>query len=172
MVETLLATASHYSPIVTWLMLFIGLANLLLNSTKNREVRTGFVAQRRYWPWLLIVIVATLVAWGPLILANAGWVSSSQEMGSVGGTADVNGGEESVGVKVALNMPYEAFCTTNWASSCYAQEKKDGLVILAFNSGAPPDGGKVEWRATPTPLLQAYHDEVNIVAQLRAQMGK
>jgi hypothetical protein len=84
---------------------------------------------------------------------------------TISGTADTTGGAIDVGVKIDMDMPYEVFCTTNWGSPCYAKEKKDRLIILAFNVPAPPSGGKVEWHATPTPLLKAYHDEVNTVAE-------
>jgi hypothetical protein len=170
--DQVLGIAAHYAAFATWLAMLIGLSNLMLNYSKNRSVQyPSRVAKRRYWPWILIVLLAILVAWGPLVVTQFGLVASTQILNPQSGTADTVGDTQDVAVKIDLDMPYEAFCTTEWGAQCYPKEKKDRLVIFGFKEPAPHDGGKVEWHATPIPLLKAYHDEVNTVASRDTTIG-
>src|SRR5271166_5425296 len=132
MVEHILTIAAHYQPFATWFALLIGLSALMLNAARNRALRLGdnVVATRRYWPWILVVLAATLIAWGPLIVSYLGLMQPSENLQPISDTADAPGDAGSVSIKIDLDMPYKVFCTTDWNSSCYAKERKDRLVIL------------------------------------------
>jgi hypothetical protein len=172
MVESLLAVAKQYQPFATWLALIVAFTALVLNYNKNRSLPVGTTdsKRRRYWPWVLIVLVATVIAWGPVMLPYVMGLALNPST-AISGTADATGNAIDVSVKMEIDMPYEAFCTTDWGSVCYAKEKKDQLVVLAFDEVAPHDGGKVEWHVTPTPPLKAYHDELNTVADRDGTIG-
>ena len=98
--------------------------------------------------------------------------SSRSASATISGTADTVGGAPWVGVKIDLDMPYEAFCTTSWGAPCRASDKNDRALSLAFNTAAPPDGGKVEWRVTPIPLSQAYRAERQLVSTRDETLGQ
>jgi hypothetical protein len=83
---------------------------------------------------------------------------------SVSGTSDVPREAFQVTVPMDLDMPYEAFCTTDWGSPCFPKDKEDKRIILSFNLPAPQDGGQVQWQAKAIPLLKAYRDQVGVIA--------
>ena len=85
-IENLLETAKHYQPFAPWLSvvisslsLIVGAFGLMLAINRNQAIKSatskGIPRKRRYWPWVAIIIVATLVAWGPTILLHYGYLA-------------------------------------------------------------------------------------------------
>ena len=120
-----------------------------------------------HWPTIVGILFIVAFLGRPYIIPSRRERPAQvpQAQLAISGTAHADGQATGVTVLLEIDMPYEVFCTTDWNSSCYPQEKKDRSVILVFNTPAPPDGGKVEWHVTPIPPLEAYHDEVKTVAE-------
>lgn len=67
-----------YVFLTTWLGALAGALALVYNVLRNRQRYDGAGSRRLYWPWLLAFVVATAVAWGPVILAHFGIAGGPQ----------------------------------------------------------------------------------------------
>jgi hypothetical protein len=126
------------------------------------------VPKLRLWPLIAIAglfLVTLSVAGFDIYERHFG--ESISERSPISGTVDVEGGSESIKVP-SIDMPYEAFCTADWNSGCFPQEKKDGVLMLAFQVTVPHDGGTVRYTITPVDPLKAYRQEASKVIDREA----
>jgi len=143
MCVSLIETLKYYEPIAEWATCLFVAYEVLKVREHNRDATSA--TRRRYWPWVLAGVAATVIAWGPIVLPYA---IAPQLMS---GTADVPAGAFETTVNIPASLPYTVHkLTPDWeAGGVFLQKKESGHFSLQFNRAAPQGGGELEWEVIP-----------------------
>jgi hypothetical protein len=136
------------SGLADWLILLWMLVESYRNSRHNQLVAEGKIQgdRRRYWPWILAGVAATLLAWGPFLLPYIGVGAPA----TIVGTADVLPGSDHITIPVSASLPYTVHYKMDWTTrGDNIVRKESGRFILGFTYGPPPGGGSVDWEVIP-----------------------
>jgi hypothetical protein len=118
------------------------------NSRHNQLLAEGKIegARRRYWPWILAGLAATVIAWGPIALSLGGL----GEPRTMNGTADIPSSATQATVPISASLPYTLHgLTADWNTTVFVVAKHSRNFSVAFSVPAPEGGGSLDWEVIP-----------------------